>query len=90
MNNKEFIAELAQRLASTQKQTTALTNALARIISDNLREGNDVALGNLGNLCTKAKEQRIIVNPKTRNRMLVPPKIVAEFHPSRSLKEKCK
>lgn len=90
MNNKEFIAELARRMNITQKEAAALTESFAGIISRNMGEGNDVQLGTLGSLEIKAKEQRIIVNPKTRARMLVPPKMVAEFKPSRSLKDKYK
>lgn len=86
MNNKEFIAEMAQSMGTTQKQISAMTQVLSEIICSEMGNGNDVQLGTLGSLEVKTKEQRIIINPKTKNRMLVPPKLVAEFKPSRQLK----
>ena len=89
MNNKDFIAQLSLRLGKTQKETAAITDALTQIIAANIKDGAEVQLGTLGTIEPKAKEQRIIINPKTKDRMLVPPKIVAEFRPTRSLKDKC-
>lgn len=90
MNNKEFIASLAQATGRTQKETASLTDTLADIIAESIKEGAEVKLGSLGSIEPKAKEQRIIVNPKTKVEMLVPPKIVAEFKPSKTLKDKCR
>lgn len=90
MNNKEFTAELARRMEITQKDAANMMDTFADIINREMGKGNDVQLGTLGTFEVKVKEQRIIVNPKTKRRMLVPPKMSAEFRPSRNLKEKCK
>lgn len=90
MNNKEFIAQLARQTDSTQKQTALIVDTLTGIIAQNLKEGNDIQLGNIGTFTTKTKEQRIIINPKTKDRLLIPPKITAEYKPSRSIKDKYK
>lgn len=45
---------------------------------------------NLELLRLKKRLERIVVNPGTKQRMLVPPKLVLGFKPIASLKEKVK
>ncbi len=77
MNNKEFIAELAQRTGYTQADTQKLVNALIEGM------GNRFGIG-------EKRLERIIVSPSTGQRMLVPPKLVLGFKPVTTLKERLK
>lgn len=90
MNNKEFVTQLSKKLNITQKQTASLLSDFVSIVVDQLANGNSVALGSLGQLEVRQKEQRKIVNPATKKTMLVPPKLVLNFKPSSSLKSKFK
>ena len=87
MNNKEFTSELADRLGYTIKDTSEL------ILSDmtqELEDGNAIAIQGFGSFEVKKKAERISINPSTKQRMLVPPKLVLTYRPSNTLKDKFK
>ena len=90
MNNKEFIAELSQRLDMQTSDTQKVVNALVDAMGDGFLEGNDIMLSSFGSFELKKKLERVIVNPATQQRMLVPPKIVLGFKPNNAWKEKLK
>ena len=77
MNNKEFITELAQQTGYTQ----SVTQTLVRNIIDEMAARFDEV---------KKRLERVVVNPATQQRMLVPPKLVLNFRPTASIKERLK
>ena len=79
MNNKQFIAELAQRMAYTAQNTQKLVYQVIDVMGDSFQEGNSVAVQNFGSFEVKKKMERIMVNPTTGQRMLVPPKLTLNF-----------
>ena len=88
MNNKDFTTELARRLGLTYKETADTMNVLLAEMTKHLEEGNIVSIQGFGNFEVKKKAERISVNPATKLRMLVPPKLVLSFKPAISLKGK--
>lgn len=88
MNNKEFISELANRMSYTTKDTIAAMNDLVAEMTELLVDDKSVAIQNFGTFEVKKKLERVVVNPATQQRMLVPPKLVLNFRASTSLKEK--
>ena len=90
MNNKEFIAELAERTGFNAKDTQKLVNNLIDAMGDTFQEDNSVMVANFGVFETKKKMERIMVNPSTGQRMLVPPKLVLNFKPNQTWKDKLK
>lgn len=90
MNNKEFTSELAERLGYTIKDTSELINSLLSDIAQKLEEGNVIAIQGFGSFEVKKKAERISINPVTKQRMLVPPKLVLSYRPSSTLKDKFK
>ncbi|MCE2615408.1 MAG: HU family DNA-binding protein [Phocaeicola sp.] len=90
MNNKEFIAELSKRSNLSVKETNNLVSSFIDLLSDELQNGDSITLNNFGTFEVKKKLERISVNPISRQRMLIPPKLVVNFRPSTFLKEKFK
>lgn len=90
MNNKEFIAELAERTGYSSKDTQKLASNLIDAMGDAFQEDNSVLIPNFGVFETKKKMERIMVNPATGQRMLVPPKLVLGFKPNQTWKDKLK
>lgn len=88
MNNKEYIAELAQQSGYTQTDTQKMVAAVIEQMGDSFEEGNSVFIPNFGTFEVKKRLERIIVNPGTQQRMLVPPKLVLNFRPKESVKDK--
>lgn len=90
MNNKEFIAELAERTGYSLKDTQKLVDYIINAMGDSFQEDNSVLVPNFGTFETKKKMERVIVNPTTGQRMLVPPKLVLNFKPNHGWKDKLK
>ena len=90
MNNKEFTSELAERLGYTIKDTSELMNSLLSSMTQELEEGNVIAIQGFGSFEVKQKAERISINPASKQRMLVPPKLVLSYRPSNTLKDKFK
>ena len=90
MNNKDFTSELSRRLGYTIKDTYGLMSSLLSDMTQELQEGNVVTIQGFGTFEVKKKAERITVNPTTKQRMLVPPKLVLAYRPSGQLKEKFK
>ena len=90
MNNKEFTSELAERLGYTIKDTSELINSLLASMTQELEEGNMIAVQGFGSFEVKKKAERISINPASKQRMLVPPKLVLSYRPSNRLKDKFK
>lgn len=91
MNNKELQTELSRRLSLSQKEVAGLMKLFVDEYTERFSEGEDeLPFLGLGTLEVRQKEQRVVVNPITRKRMLIPPKLVLAFRPSVSLKSKIK
>ena len=63
MNNKEFTSELAERLGYTIKDTSELMNSLLSSMTQELEEGNVIAIQGFGSFEVKKKAERISINP---------------------------
>ena len=57
-------------------------------MTQELVEGNAVAILGFGTFDVKKKAERISVSPTTKQRMLVPPKLVLSFKPSSLLRDR--
>lgn len=90
MNNKQFIAELAKRMGYTAQDTQKMMYQVIDAMADSFLEGNSVGVLNFGSFEVKKKMERVIVNPTTGQRMLVPPKLTLGFKISPVWKDKLK
>ena len=90
MNNKEFLSELSNRMGYTSKDTQKLVDNVITAMGDAFQEDNNVLVPNFGTFETRKKLERIMVNPSSGQRMLVPPKLVLTFKPNQTWKDKLK
>lgn len=90
MNNKEFTSELSQRLGYTIRDTSELMASLLSDMTQQLQEGNTITVQGFGTFEVRKKIERITINPVTKLRMLIPPKLVLAYKPSNVLKDKLK
>ena len=90
MNNKEFVAELAQQTGYTQDDTQKLVRKVIDAMITEFEDGEVVAIPNFGTFEVKKRMERVVVNPTTKKRQLVPPKLVLGSRPVAAVKEKLK
>lgn len=90
MNNKDFITELAEKTGYSAEEAQRMVDIVVETMADRFQEGDVVLIPNFGSFEIKRKMERIMVNPSTGQRMLVPPKLVLNFRPNSNWKERVK
>ncbi len=88
MNNKDFLKELGQVSGLSTSEATSYSDAIVSFLSTHLADGDSISVSAFGTFDVKKKLERLVVNPVTKQRMMVPPKIVVNFKAYNSLKEK--
>lgn len=88
MNNKEFIAEVARRCNYSNAHTQKLVLSVFDHLLTQIEEEQSVLVPQFGTFEAKKRAERILVNPNTGKKMMVPPKLVLAFKPVLSFKEK--
>ena len=90
MNNKDYISELANRTGYSPEETQRMVNIVIEAMGDHFQENDSVLVPNFGTFEVKKKLERIMVNPSTGQRMLIPPKLVLNFKPNLGWKGRLK
>jgi nucleoid DNA-binding protein len=90
MNNKDFLAKLSERTGYSTDDTQKLVQSAIKVLGKKLEDGNTVQINSFGIFEVKKRLERVITNPGTGQKMLVPPKLVLNFKPTVSIKEQLK
>jgi len=90
MTHKELIIELAERLNWTQTRTSNVLGEAINVINKSLADEDILNIQGFGSFETKRKQERVSVNPITKQRFMVPPKMTINFRPSPIVKDKLK
>lgn len=90
MNNKEIILELSKRLGSSHEEVSKMIACTSNVIVSNLKSGNTVSIQGFGVFEPREKQERNIINPRTKEVIKVPAKVSINFKAGGSLKEKIK
>lgn len=88
MDNKSLVTEIAKRIDKSPKEVSFLIEAFVSVLKDKCVDMDSIAIPGFGTFESKKKLERIVVNPSTGKRMLIPPKISLTFKPSAILKSK--
>ena len=88
MNNKEFISALSQKEGLLQRDAQKMVNLLVAELSSQFENGNTLTIQNFGQFEVRKKLERVVVNPSSGQRMLVPPKLVLNFKSYPALRER--
>ena len=67
-----------------------MVKSLIDTMSEDFEKGENVTISGFGTFEVKKRMERVLVNPTTGKKMLVPPKLVLGFKPSNSIKEQLK
>lgn len=90
MNNKELIARLAAETNYTQADTQQMVSAIIDTMRQGFEDGHTVQVNGFGSFEVRKRLERLVVNPGSGQRMLVPPKLVLAFKPMATIKENLK
>ena len=90
MDNKKLVETVAKNLGRSTDDVNKLIDAFAGILRTRCGEMDSVVVPGFGTFEPKKRNERVMVNPKSGRRMLVPPKVVLGFKVSNVLKAKLK
>ena len=90
MDNKRLVETLADKLGRSADDVNKLLEGLAGVLRTRCGELDSVIVPGFGAFEPRKRNERVMVNPKTGKRMLVPPKVVLGFKVSNVLKSKLK
>ena len=86
MNNKDYIASVAAKSGYSLEDTQKIVKSVLAAMGSSFEDGNAVQVNGFGSFEVKKRLERVIINPTSGQRMLVPPKLVLGFKQSDSWK----
>lgn len=87
MITKEIVAALAKDRDMTQAEARKMLDKITQTFSDHLARGYSFTIPELGTFSIHTREKRRSYNPHYEQYMMLPPKQVVNFSPSKGLKE---
>ena len=88
MTKKEIVKQIADRLGLTQLKTKEIVQQTFDAIVDTLIEVGRIELRNFGVFEVKQRKARKARNPRTGDKVDVPPKNVVTFKPGKEMEER--
>ncbi len=87
MTKSEVINKIAESNAVTKEEAKRMYNAVVEVVTDALKNGEDVVLPELGKFITKTTSERTAKNPITKEPMTIPSKKVIRFKVCKTIKD---
>ena len=88
MTKKEIVKQIADRIGETQLKTKDIVQRTFDAIVDTLIEQGRIELRNFGVFEVKQRKARKARNPRTGEKVEVPPKCVVTFKPGKFMEER--
>jgi len=90
MTNKEYIFALSEQTGYSPDETAKMVRSVIERMGMSFDEGEGVFVQGFGTFEVKKRLERVMTNPASGQRMLVPPKVALGFKPVAAVKEKIK
>lgn len=87
MTKAELVEQVARNAELTKKNAEQVVNTVLSSIVGSLRDGEKIELRGFGSFRIRRRGSRIGRNPKTGDRVKVPPKKIPYFKPGKELRE---
>lgn len=90
MKHKDLLKAITQESGLEADLVQRMSQDLLASIADILGNGDSLSIQGFGSFEVKKKDERLSVHPQTKQRVMIPPKLVAVFRPGSNLKSKFK
>lgn len=87
LTKADLVEEVARSTQLTKKQAEEIVNTVFRTIVESLQTGRKIELRGFGSFRIRNRGARTGRNPKTGEKVEVPPKRIPYFKPGKELKE---
>lgn len=87
MTKADLIEEVSRVVEVTRKESEIIVETIFESVVKSLRDGDKVEVRGFGSFRTRERRGRIGRNPKSGEKVSVPPKIIPFFKPSKELRD---
>lgn len=87
MNRQELIRAMATKTGQTQKDTEASLIAFMDVVMESLAKNEPIGIVGFGVFETSERAEREGINPKTKERILLPSSKTPKFRASKAFKD---
>lgn len=87
MTKADLIEEVSRVVEVTRKESEVIVETILDSVVKSLREGEKVEIRGFGSFRTRERRGRVGRNPKSGERVIVPPKTIPYFKPSKELRD---
>jgi integration host factor subunit beta len=87
MTKADLIDEVSRVAELTRKDSEVIVESIFDSVVRSLRVGDKIEIRGFGSFRTRQRKARVGRNPKTGDRVEVPPKKIPYFKPSKELKD---
>ena len=87
MTKANLVEEVTQAVELSRKDSETVVDIVFNSIVKSLRAGDKIEIRGFGSFRSRQRKARVGRNPKTGERVEVPPKTVPYFKPSKELKD---
>lgn len=87
MTKAEIVDMIASGTGLTKLETAAVVDGFLFSVVHALKNGDRVEIRKFGTFCLRERQEKHVLNPKTRKMMHIPHRVVPDFKPSPQLKE---
>ena len=87
MTKAELVDEVSRSAQITKKHAEMIVNTVFDSIVQSLKDGDKIELRGFGSFRIRHRGSRVGRNPKTGDRVFVPPKRIPYFKPGKDLRE---
>ncbi|WP_455638419.1 HU family DNA-binding protein [Parabacteroides sp.] len=85
MNKKDLESVIAQKMDIPQKEAHLFIQTMMEIITEALKENQEILLYNFGRFIPKQRKERPVRNPKTGTPCMLKPIQTVKFYPGKGL-----
>ena len=87
MTKADLIEEVSRIVELTRKESEVIVETIFTSVVQSLREGEKVEIRGFGSFRTRERKGRVGRNPKSGEKVEVPPKTIPFFKPSKELRD---
>ena len=87
MNKKDIIKAIQSQTKKSLSECNKFYEAFVYTITDGLKKGEEVVVSGLGKFIVKQRKSRKVLNPKTKQMINIPAKLLPQFKAGKKLKD---
>ena len=87
MNKRDMAADISQKLDIKRFEAYNFVNLMIEVMLEKLGNGEKIVLSGFGTLTLLKREKKKVINPNTKEAMVIPEGNIVKFFPSKILKK---